>query len=229
MSSAANKFGTYLTEILLNEGLNAFTTLDVSLLSPWLLGGFDVVLLGQTALTAGQVSMLTSWVNGGGNLIAMRPDKQLAGLLGLSDASATLAEAYMRVDASAAPGTGITPATMQFHGTADRYTLSGATAVATLYSNASTATANPAVTLRSVGSSGGHAAAFTYDLARSVVYTRQGNPAWAGQERDGVARPPSRRPVLRRASRRRAAGLDRRRTRSPSRRPTSSSGCSSTS
>ena len=108
VSSAANKFGAYLTEILLNEGLNAFTTLDVSLLSPSLLSGFDVVLLGQTTLTAGQVSTLTSWVNGGGNLIAMRPDKQLAGLLGLSDANATLAEAYMRVDASAAPGTGIT-------------------------------------------------------------------------------------------------------------------------
>jgi hypothetical protein len=42
------------------------------------------------------------------------------------------------------------------------------------------------VTLRSVGTSGGQAAAFTYDLGRSVVYTRQGNPAWAGQERDGV-------------------------------------------
>ena len=31
--------------------------------------------------------MLTSWVNAGGNLIAMRPDKQLAGLLGLTDAA----------------------------------------------------------------------------------------------------------------------------------------------
>ena len=58
--------------------------------------------------------------------------------------------------------------------------------------DASTATANPAVTLRSVGSNGGQAAAFTYDLAKSVVYTRQGNPAWAGQERDG--QPP---PILR--------------------------------
>ena len=172
--------------------------------------------------------MLTSWVNGGGNLIAMRPDKQLAGLLGLTDANATLAEAYMRVDATAAPGTGITSATMQFHGTADRYTLSGATAVATLYSNASTATANPAVTLRSVGSSGGQAAAFTYDLARSVVYTRQGNPAWAGQERDGVARHPPGRPVLRcRPATCSRTGSTR--TRSRSRRPTSSSGCSSTS
>jgi uncharacterized repeat protein (TIGR02543 family) len=77
--------------------------------------------------------------------------------------------------------------TIQFHGTADRYTLSGATALATLYSDASTATSNPAVTLRSVGASGGQAAAFTYDLARSVVYTRQGNPAWDGEERDGYA------------------------------------------
>ena len=48
-----------------------------------------------------------------------------------------------------------------------------------------TATAFPAVTLRSVGASGGQAAAFMYDLATSIVYTRQGNPAWAGTERDG--------------------------------------------
>ena len=86
------------------------------------------------------------------------------------------------------PGQGITGQTIQFHGSADRYTLSGATAVATLFSNATTATANPAVTLRNVGASGGQAAAFTYDLARSVVETRQGNPAWAGQERDGDRR-----------------------------------------
>ena len=35
-----------------------------------------------------------------------------------------------------------------------------------------------------LGRAAGQAAAFTYDLARSVVYTRQGNPAWDGQERD---------------------------------------------
>src|SRR5205814_6109887 len=58
---------------------------------------------------------------------------------------------------SAAPGTGIVGSTIQYHGTADRYSLSGATAVGTLYSNATTATSNPAVTLRSVGSSGGQA------------------------------------------------------------------------
>ncbi len=62
-----------------------------------------------------------------------------------------------------------------------------APSLATLYSNATTATANPALTLRSVGTTGGQAAAFTYDLATSIVYTRQGNPAWATQERDGFA------------------------------------------
>ncbi len=43
------------------------------------------------------------------------------------------------------------------------------------------------MTLRDIGTGGGQAAAFTYDLARSVVYTRQGNPDWAGDKRDGTA------------------------------------------
>ena len=30
-------------------------------------------------------------------------------------------------------------------------------------------------------------AAFSYSLARSVVYTRQGNPLWSGHERDGIS------------------------------------------
>ncbi len=42
------------------------------------------------------------------------------------------------------------------------------------------------MTLNSVGSNGGQAGAWAFDLARSVVLTRQGNPAWAGTERDGV-------------------------------------------
>ena len=107
----------------------------------------------------------------------------MAGLLGLSDAASTLADAYLQVDTSSGPGAGIVGQTIQFHGLADLYALAGATPVATLYSDAGTATTNPAVTLRSVGALGGQAAAFTYDLARSVVYTRQGNPAWIGQKR----------------------------------------------
>ena len=89
------------------------------------------------------------------------------------------------MNTASGPGFGITNQTIQYHGPADLYTLNGATSLATLYSNAATATSNPAVTLRSVGTNGGEAAAFTYDLASSIVLTRQGNPAWAGQHRDG--------------------------------------------
>ncbi|MEZ4683722.1 MAG: DUF4082 domain-containing protein [Caldilineaceae bacterium] len=187
ISSATNPFSRYYTEILRNEGLNLFLATDISKVSAGTLSAYDVVILGEMPLTAAQVTMFSDWVNGGGNLIAMRPDKQLAGLLGLTDTATTLAEGYLLVNTAAAPGAGIVGETIQFHGTADLYNLAGATRIATLYTNATTAAPNnaPAVTVRTVGANGGQAAAFSYDLARSIVYTRQGNPNWDGQERDG--------------------------------------------
>ncbi|HET7486306.1 MAG TPA: DUF4082 domain-containing protein [Acidimicrobiales bacterium] len=187
ISNADNPFSRYNGDLLRAEGLNEYLAADISTVTPSTLSSYDVAVLGDGPLTDAQVTMLSDWVTAGGNLIAMRPDKKLAGLVGVTDTSSTLADAYLLVDTASGPGAGIVGQTMQFHGTADRYTLSGAAAVATLYADAATATANPAVTLRSVGSSGGQVAAFAYDLARSVVYTRQGNPAWAAQERDGAA------------------------------------------
>ncbi len=181
-------FGNYYAEILRTEGLNEFAVAGISSVNAATLAAYDVVILAQMALAPGQVTMLTTWVTNGGNLIAMRPDKQLAGLLGLTPLNATLNNGYLQVNTGASPGSGIFGQTMQFHGAADLYALNnGSTGVAMLYSNASTATPNPAVTLTSVGNAGGQAAAFTYDLATSIVYTRQGNPAWATQERDGFA------------------------------------------
>ena len=189
LSTTSDKFGRYYAEILRAEGLNAFDVKDIETIAdlPATLSNYDGVVLGRMVLGADQVTSLTNWVNGGGNLIAMRPDKQLAGLLGLTDAGATLTDGYLLVDTSKAPGAGIVNQTIQFHETADRYMLNGASGVATLYSTASSATTSPAVSLRGVGANGGQAAAFTYDLARSIVYMRQGNPAWAAQERDGFS------------------------------------------
>jgi hypothetical protein len=189
ISAASNPFTRYYTEILRAEGLNEFLAVDLSSVNATLLADYQVAILGEVSLSAAQVTLLSDWVNSGGNLIAMRPDPQLASLLGLTPAGATLSEGYLQVDTGAAPGAGLTGQTIQFHGTADRYTLNGATGVATLYSSASTATSNPAVTLVSVGSNGGQAAAFTYDLAKSVVYTRQGNPAWINTNGDGSSGP----------------------------------------
>jgi hypothetical protein len=186
VAHSGNPFGRYHAEILRCEGLNAFSVTDITLVTPALLAAHDVVILAEMALDAAQVTMLGDWVTAGGNLIAMRPDPLLAGLLGLTPAGGTLGDAYLLVNTASGPGAGVVGQSIQFHGIADRYTASGASAVATLYSNATTATPHLAVTLRDVGGNGGQAACFTYDLARSIVYTRQGNPAWAGQERDGI-------------------------------------------
>ena len=187
VSSTSNPFSKYYAEILRTEGLNAFAVADINAVTEVTLANYDVVLLGDFTLTPSQVSMFTTWVNGGGNLIAMHPASNLASLLGLTVESGTLDNAYLLVNTTTAPGKGIVGQTIQYHSSANRFALNDATSVATLYSNATTPTTNPAVTVRNVGSNGGQAAAFTFDLARSVVYTRQGNPAWAGQERDGQA------------------------------------------
>ncbi|MGI0524054.1 Ig-like domain-containing protein [Rhizobium giardinii] len=192
IDSGALPFSKYYSEILRAEGIGSFESVDVSHVNKQLLDRFDLVLLGEMPLSEAQAAMFAGWVDTGGDLIAMRPDKKLAGLLGLSDQAASLKEGYLLVDTARAPGHGIVDETIRYHGAADLYRLKdGTTEVARLYSSLSDATPNPAITVRTAGKAGGQAAAFTYDLARSVIYTRQGNPAWAGDERDGnpVIRP----------------------------------------
>ncbi|MGZ3862135.1 MAG: DUF4082 domain-containing protein [Bacteroidia bacterium] len=183
ISSAANPFSRYYAEILRAEGFNEFNAMDISQVNASILSNYEVIVLGEFPLSAPNVSMLTTWVNAGGTLIAMRPDAQLATLLGLNPTGSSMTDKYLLVNNSGA-GAGIVNQTMQYHSNADLYNLNGATTLATLYSNASTATSYPAVSAHAVGTNNGQAIAFTYDLARSVVYTRQGNPAWAGQKRD---------------------------------------------
>ena len=187
VGAVADPFGGFYAEILRTEGFNAFAVAELSTLNAAKLSQHDIVILAPARLSAKQVRLLGRWVKGGGKLIASRPDVRLSGLLGLTATGGVLTDAYWRVDGSRPPGAGIAGQSLQFHGSADRYRLNGATSVAGLYSDAATATANPALSLRRVGRHGGLAAAFSYDLARSIVYTRQGNPAWAMQERDGIA------------------------------------------
>jgi hypothetical protein len=134
--------------------------------------------------------MVTDWVEGGGHLVAMRPDPRLDSLLGLGPDSGDLTNGYLRIEPGTSAGEGLVHETIQFKGTADRRSaLAGTSTLATLYQDASTPTASPAVTRRDVGANGGSASAFTYDLARTIVLLRQGNPAWVNQNRDGEAGP----------------------------------------
>ena len=89
IASVLNPFSRYYGEILSAEGLNEYTVADIANVTSATLANYDVVILGDFSLTVSQVALLTNWVDGGGNLIAMHPDKQLAGLLGITPSAST--------------------------------------------------------------------------------------------------------------------------------------------
>ncbi len=185
ISSTANPFSRYPIEILRAEGINQFKTMDISVVNATVLANYEVAIVGEMNVNASQVLMLSTWINSGKTLIAMKPDATLFPLLGIDSKSGTLSDKYLLFNTAQGPGVGLVDQTIQFHSAADLYTLSATdapTVLATLYSDASTATTSPAVISRNVGT--GKVFAFAYDLSKSVIYTRQGNPAWAGQQRD---------------------------------------------
>jgi Big-like domain-containing protein/Calx-beta domain-containing protein len=179
-STAPNPFGIYLGEILRAEGLNQFAVKDLSTVTATDLSTAQVVVLAETPLTATQANLFSNYVAGGGRLIAMRPDDQLAPVLGLSPAGSVTTEGYFAISQSTAFADGFPTTTLPFHGQANNYTaVNGATTLATLFSNSATSTPYPAVIKF------GRTVTWAYDLARSIVYTRQGNPGNAS-DRDGV-------------------------------------------
>ncbi|NJN98095.1 MAG: hypothetical protein HC875_30440, partial [Anaerolineales bacterium] len=169
-------------EILRAEGLNCFQTATLATVDMTLLAQFDLVLLAEGTLDNAQAELLSGYVARGGRLIAMRPDARLAALFGLERLIGSVENGYLQVNAGQPVGQGINPRALQFHGPADNYRLAGAQAVAWLSDASDTPSEAPAVTLNVYGQ--GQAALWAFDLARSVAYTRQGNPAWANQERD---------------------------------------------
>src|SRR5579859_197314 len=182
LTDPTNHFSdNYCSAMLQTKGMACASTDTGNLTAASVLTPYHTVILADGApLTAGQLTLITNWVNGGGNFIAMRPAANLNSLLGIGARSNILPDAYLKVDTTQAPGKGIDIQTLQYHGVADEHTLNAGTrAVATLYADANTATTFPAITTRTVGS--GTVSGWMFDLARSVVYTREGNPGLAGQ------------------------------------------------
>jgi hypothetical protein len=176
--TAPNPFGGYLAEILRAEGINSFATAPLSAVDAATLQDARLVILAETPLSAGQATLFANYVAGGGRLVAMRPDAQLAPTLGLSTLGTTTSDGYVLIDQSG-PGGGLQNLTLPFKGAATHYALAGATPVAALYENRTSSTGRPAVVTFN------RTAAWSFDLARSTAYTRQGDPAFAGQDRDG--------------------------------------------
>lgn len=174
-NSGTPQFGDMVGEILRTEGVSSYDVIELGNLVD--LSPYGLVLLPETPLSPDQIERFTQWVIGGGRLLAMRPDDGLANLLGVAPSSGTVSDGYLQTDGGR---WGIVGTPLQFHGTADLHAALEGTAVeAQLLAPNRTPTGFPAVTIRDVGA--GRAVAIMYDLARSVVWTRQGNPARVGQ------------------------------------------------
>jgi hypothetical protein len=128
--------------------------------------------------------VLKQYVQSGGNLIAFQPGKNLSPLFGLRSLGDTINEGYVKLNADNKTANGLTTETMQFHGTADKYKAHAANVIAHFYKNSTAKTRYPAVSHKKSGN--GNAIAFSYNLPRSILLTRQGNFKNAGLEKDGI-------------------------------------------
>ncbi|MCC6499781.1 MAG: twin-arginine translocation signal domain-containing protein [Anaerolineales bacterium] len=178
-------FGVYLSEILFAEGIISFSTARLSEFDLERLVEFDTVVLTAGPLTREQAEALTRYVYGGGGLVAMKPDIALLPVLGLRGQEQDSDLGYMITEGGHALSAGIVPVSLQYHGAADRYLMDGAEAVAWLCDKTGRQKDHPAVSIHQYGE--GWGCAWAYDLVESVILTRQGNPQWADQERDGFS------------------------------------------
>jgi len=179
-------FGKYTGEILRTEGFNEFhikSLSDKDITASFLLK-YDLVILAQREIGTAKGEIIKKFVHRGGNLIALRPDIFLSEIFGISPLQGVVDEGYIGIDTSAKEGRGLTSETIQFHGEADSYSLNNGREIASLYTDHDTKSDYPAVVSSTYGR--GKAYIFTYNLPWSIVYTRQGNPGYAGMEKDGI-------------------------------------------
>jgi hypothetical protein len=179
-------FGTYTGEILRAEGFNEFRTDSLSdeKITQAFLRQFDLVILTESKICLQAKEMLTAFVRNGGKLIAFRPDTSLAMLFGIKPGGSSVSGGYIAIDTTARQGKGLIGKPMQFHGTADKCMLNDGSALAALSGSKNLTPAFPGVISNNYGK--GRTIAFLYNLPKSIVYTRQGNPAFAGAEKDGI-------------------------------------------
>lgn len=171
-------------EILRVEGLPYVRVQPLAELTPDSLRGVAAVIVPSGQVSAAQAELLAEYVMAGGGLTVVQPGAALAPLCGLAANAGVTADGYLCVQGGAPGVEGIDTGALQFHAPLRHYELREAEAIAVVCSREAVATTTPAVTWQRIGE--GAVVTWCYDLAQSVVLTRQGPPARAGAETDGV-------------------------------------------
>ena len=179
-------FGTYAAEILKTEGYNEFVvdSLASEKVTSSYLSQFDLVIMAESKIDPGKLSMIREYVKNGGELIAILPDPEIAEIFGIVPRGERISNGYIRIDTARIQGKGLTSRSLQFHGKADYYNLNGAVSLAILLPEKVSVESYPAVVANNYRK--GHTVAFLYNLPQSIVLSRQGNPLFAGIEKDSI-------------------------------------------
>jgi hypothetical protein len=178
-------FGNYVSEILKTEGFTSFASDSLhSRDFRWsLLNHFDIVVLAEPVDPA-EAGHIKTFINKGGRIVSVVPQPGLAGFCGLQPAGMAVTEGYLAIDTATNQGHGLTAHRLRLHGTVQTYHNTLCKVLATLYADPFGASGFPAVVSKSSGK--GQFIMFLYNLPQTVVYTHQGNPAFAGLEKDGI-------------------------------------------
>ena len=181
-----NNFGGFTGEILKAEGFNEFFTdsLGSKEISKSFLDKFDQVILTGQVTDSRTWNIFRRYVREGGNLIAFQPGQATSDLFGIEKIPGNINEAYISIDTSSLEGKGITCKKIQVHGIEERYILKSAEPIAWFCGKSDSGYEFPAVVTNSFGK--GRTTAFLYNLPRNIAYTRQGNPDFAGIEKDSI-------------------------------------------
>ena len=179
-------FGTYTAEILKTEGFNEFVVNSIAdeNVTPSYLTQFDLVILAESKIDPLKLTIIRKYVKNGGKIISVHPLPELAELFGILPRGSSITNGFIRIDTIMKQGLGLTSRLLQFHGKTDCYTLHGAVSLATMFTDKVSGESFPAVVTNTYMK--GNIVAFLYNLPQNIVFTRQGNPLYAGLEKDGI-------------------------------------------
>jgi len=185
-SDDANRFHSYIAEILLSEGYPWFRRLDLAQepLRPDALRSSEIVLVSSVRLGEEEEALLLQYARNGGRLLLLRPPLGMARELGLRPFNHIvyrgetilrgMADRWLRLNVDHPLAEGMTDVDLQFHGRADLLEWTGPAdaVVAWLAPFHGQLSSQAAIVATPFGL--GRVALFTFDLATSTVFFHQG-------------------------------------------------------
>lgn len=167
----ARPWSRHLSEVLKAEGWTGHRIVTADAVDA---ASASVLVVGDVEATPSLVAAVDAHLAAGGTVLAVRPTGELASRFGLQATGEAEDVRWSPRGADFA---------LQTHAPGTLYSLDGAEELAALVVDG--ARVGPALTSKA---GPGRALAIAFDPARAVARVRQGNPAWAGQDRDGFYR-----------------------------------------